>query len=63
MLSCYRVAQAAGDPHLVTLDGLSYTFNGEGDYVLMQSDTDTLQIHVHASRARDIDGNLNKIKS
>lgn len=26
-----------GDPHLVTLDGLQYTFNGRGEFVLVQT--------------------------
>ena len=30
-----------GDPHLVTLDGLRYTFNGRGEYTLIQT-TDNL---------------------
>ena len=49
-------AQAAGDPHIVTLDGLNYTFNGEGDFVLLQDTNGTVKVHVHASRAVDIDG-------
>lgn len=52
-------AQAAGDPHLVTLDGLNYTFNGEGDFVLIQDHADPslarVKVHVHASRVIDID--------
>jgi len=26
-----------GDPHIRTLDGLSYTFNGLGEYVLLET--------------------------
>lgn len=51
-------AQAAGDPHLVTLDGLNYTFNGEGDFVLLQDVSGKVKVHVHAARAVDIDGQL-----
>ena len=37
-------AFARGDPHLVTLDGLSYTFNGRGEYILIETtDLFTLQ--------------------
>lgn len=28
-------AGAFGDPHITTLDGLTYTFNGLGDFVLL----------------------------
>ncbi|XP_010210368.1 PREDICTED: mucin-4 [Tinamus guttatus] len=35
-------ASAFGDPHITTLDGLTYTFNGLGDFVLlMASDAQT----------------------
>ena len=32
-----------GDPHIVTLDGYQYTFNGRGEFVLMEADTFLLQ--------------------
>ncbi|XP_033127113.1 sushi domain-containing protein 2-like [Anneissia japonica] len=32
-----RPARMNGDPHIQTLDGLAYTFNGHGEYVLMNS--------------------------
>ncbi|XP_033127135.1 protein mesh-like [Anneissia japonica] len=32
-----RPARMNGDPHIQTLDGLPYTFNGHGEYVLMNS--------------------------
>ncbi|KAK7474057.1 hypothetical protein BaRGS_00034663 [Batillaria attramentaria] len=55
-------AQAAGDPHLVTPDGVNYTFNGEGDFVLLQDHADPesarVKVHVHASRAIDTEGVL-----
>lgn len=37
------IASGFGDPHLRTLDGHPYTFNGLGDYMLLQ--TDTLKVH------------------
>lgn len=30
-----------GDPHIVTLDGLKYTFNGHGEFTLIQTDNAT----------------------
>ena len=32
-----------GDPHITTLDGLSYTFNGIGEYVLVRSMDDDIE--------------------
>ncbi|XP_078578168.1 uncharacterized protein LOC144863080 [Branchiostoma floridae x Branchiostoma japonicum] len=34
-----KISAGAGDPHLTTLDGLSYSFNGHGEY-LMANTTD-----------------------
>ena len=30
-------AGAYGDPHIVTLDGLKYTFNGKGEFILIET--------------------------
>lgn len=35
-----------GDPHFQTVDGLMYTFNGFGEYVLLQSQTNSLSVQV-----------------
>ena len=39
------LARARGDPHLVTLDGYKYTFNGRGEFTLIETADDifTLQ--------------------
>lgn len=34
------VATVFGDPHIFTFDGLPYTFNGRGEFVLVKSKTD-----------------------
>ena len=34
-ISQYYTAATNGDPHLVTFDGVSYTFNGKGEYLLL----------------------------
>ena len=31
------IARGFGDPHLVTLDGYKYTFNGKGEYILVET--------------------------
>lgn len=35
---CFNVACIYGDPHIVTLDGHKYTFNGKGEYILIETD-------------------------
>ena len=34
----YIIADTRGDPHLSTFDVIFYTFNGHGEYVLLQVD-------------------------
>ena len=34
---------AFGDPHITTLDGFTYTFNGIGEYVLARSVDDDIE--------------------
>lgn len=38
MILLYRpLGGALGDPHLTTLDGLSFTFNGHGEFILLNA--------------------------
>ncbi|CAH2296000.1 sushi domain-containing 2 [Pelobates cultripes] len=39
-----KVASAFGDPHLITFDGANFTFNGRGEYVLVNSPRQSLTI-------------------
>ena len=32
-----RIARGFGDPHLITLDGYMYTFNGKGEFTLVET--------------------------
>ncbi len=34
-----------GDPHIVTLDGLKYTFNGRGEFVMIESSDNSFTLH------------------
>ena len=34
---CFLTARLFGDPHVVTLDGHKYTFNGKGEFILVES--------------------------
>lgn len=40
------IARTFGDPHLVTLDGYQYTFNGHGEFTMIQSIDESLRIQV-----------------
>ena len=47
--ACYYVlyqyaAYVYGDPHIVTLDGHKYTFNGKGEYTMIATDDDSFTL-------------------
>jgi len=33
-----------GDPHFITFDGVSYSFNGQGEYTLVVSEAQRLEV-------------------
>lgn len=41
-------ASAFGDPHFVTFDGANFTFNGRGEYVLLESALTNLRVQARA---------------
>uniref|UniRef100_A0A8W8N019 Fibrillin-1 n=1 Tax=Magallana gigas TaxID=29159 RepID=A0A8W8N019_MAGGI len=50
---CYRrspfnPALNFGDPHIVTLDGKNYTFNGYGEYTMLKISKDSIQFDLQA---------------
>jgi len=47
-----------GDPHVTTLDGLTYTFNGLGEYWLMQTTVATFEFQARTGQASTSDGDL-----
>ena len=47
-----------GDPHISTLDGFQYTFNGLGEYILLRSLDSVLHFHGRTERPRNTDGEL-----
>ncbi|OWF43039.1 sushi domain-containing protein 2-like [Mizuhopecten yessoensis] len=49
-------AQAVGDPHLTTLDGQDFTFNGLGDFILVEDDASSVVVEVRTAQAQDTEG-------
>ncbi|XP_027812646.2 sushi domain-containing protein 2 [Ovis aries] len=43
-----RLASAFGDPHFVTFDGTNFTFNGRGEYVLLEAALTDLRVQARA---------------
>ena len=41
-----------GDPHFKTLDGGNYTFNGLGEYVMIDAQNGTFQLQARTSLAQ-----------
>ncbi|XP_052777286.1 uncharacterized protein LOC128214704 isoform X2 [Mya arenaria] len=63
--SCYRKSPYSfgsfwGDPHFQTLDGMNFTFNGLGEFTLLQIDTANISFNLQARTTRAIkqDGNV-----
>ena len=45
-----------GDPHLVTLDGHKYTFNGKGEYIIVETRDNSFTLQARMEEALDKDG-------
>lgn len=45
-----------GDPHIVSLDGNAYTFNGAGEYVILDALDKTFLVHTRSEPAERADG-------
>ena len=46
-----------GEPHMVTLDGLKYTFNGKGEFTLIETADNSFTLQGRMIAATDSDGN------
>jgi RHS repeat-associated protein len=49
-----------GDPHLTTLDGLNYDFQGSGEYTLIKSTTDDFEIQTRQESIQTNSATINK---
>ena len=52
----YHAAFIFGDPHVITLDGLQYTFNGKGEFTLIET---VNEIFTLQGRMVEVETNLN----
>ncbi|XP_033734958.1 sushi domain-containing protein 2-like [Pecten maximus] len=55
-----RPARLSGDPHFTTLDGLPYTFNGVGEFILLKHINNTFFAQVRMEQVAGPDGTLRK---
>ena len=46
-----------GDPHLVTLDDHKYTFNGKGEFILVETHDNSITLQGRMEQATDSSGN------
>ncbi|XP_062583134.1 protein mesh-like [Saccostrea cucullata] len=53
-----RLARTSGDPHMTTLDGLSYTFNGAGEFVYIYTEDDLFKSQVRFEQFKKYDGSF-----
>lgn len=47
-----------GDPHIVTLDGHKYTFNGKGEYILIVTEDDSFTLQGRMEEASTVNSTL-----
>ena len=55
-LENFFVACVYGDPHIVTLDGHKYTFNGKGEFTLIQTDSEVFSLQGRMEQVMDNEG-------
>ena len=54
--TCFYAAFLFGDPHIVTLDGKAYTFNGAGEYVIIDALNKAFLVQARSEPAERVDG-------
>ncbi|XP_061189929.1 protein mesh-like [Saccostrea echinata] len=53
-----RLARTSGDPHMTTLDGFSYTFNGAGEFVYIYTEDELFRSQIRFEQFRKDDGTI-----
>ena len=51
--ACILAACVFGDPHIVTLDGHKYTFNGKGEFVLIETPDNSFTLQGRMTQLED----------
>lgn len=54
----FVTATALGDPHITTLDGMTYTMNGWGEYILMDIKSENFTLQARTSRVETTEGTV-----
>lgn len=54
----FAAACVYGDPHVVTLDGHKYTFNGKGEFTLIETEGNTFSLQGRMEQPLDLNGSL-----
>ncbi|KAH9523898.1 hypothetical protein Btru_047351 [Bulinus truncatus] len=49
---------ALGDPHFITLDGLTYTMNGLGEYIMLENPSENFTLQTRTGQAEASNGTL-----
>ena len=57
ILYCDNLACIFGDPHIITLDGLKYTFNGKGEFTMVKTDDESFTLQGRMDTILDVDRN------
>ena len=56
-------ATVFGDPHIYTFDGMPYTFNGKGEYVLVRANSPKVKLDVQARFEQVLDSPYGEVKA
>ena len=59
----YVTARTNGDPHITTLDGYSYTFNGAGEFVFLKTIDENFESHIRFKQFIKENGNSRSIRT
>ena len=53
------LARTNGDPHITTIDGFTYTFNGVGEFIIVNASSGEFQMQGRTEQYEDENGTYN----